>query len=135
MANFKETVRILKSKLDAVNRLLDIESLEEMSDDELLAAGVNTSYSERIYQVTFEDGSTLDYYLCSGTTNYYDDVYWTSPDGSREVVFDCEYCLASGENGYPVDDDLYSVVVEVVDDEAAQFDKYEEFVEHFWGDN
>ena len=90
---YEETVVIPSNEIDRINRLLEIESLEEMSDGELLSAGANTNWCEGIFAVKFADGSSLNFDLCSGTTNYFDDVVWTSADGSRDVILDCEYAL------------------------------------------
>lgn len=78
---------------ERVNRLLSIDSLEDMSDDELLSNGANTNHCEGIFAVEFADGSSLNFDLCSGTHNYFDDVVWTSGDGSHDVVLDCAYEL------------------------------------------
>lgn len=93
MTIYKERVNIPPATLERVNRLLDIESLEEMTDQELLDTKANTDQWEGIFYVTFDDGSSLTYDLCSGQSNYYDDVVWTSADGSRDVVLECTFEL------------------------------------------
>lgn len=105
---YEETVKLPKEMFDRINRLLDIEDLEEMTDAELLAAGANTDQHEGIFSVRFEDGSTMNYDLCSGQTNYYDDVVWTSPDEKRDVVLDCSFCLDTVEE-VEIDGNLYRV--------------------------
>lgn len=64
-----------------------------MSDDELIMQGANTHHNEGIFSVTFDDGSSLNFDLCSGIHNYWDDVVWTNADGSIDVTLDCEYEL------------------------------------------
>lgn len=86
---YEETVNISKEEYEKINRLLEIESLETMTDDELLAAGANTHVCKGIYGVVFEDGSSLRYDLCSGTVNYWDDVVFSNDTG--DYVLDCTY--------------------------------------------
>lgn len=87
------TVRISPEEYDRINRLLNIDSLEDMSDDELITQGANTNHFEGVFCATFDDGSTLNFDLCSGSNNYWDDVVWTNSDGSVNVNLDCEYEL------------------------------------------
>ena len=112
---YEETVKLPKEMFDRINRLLAIEDLEEMTDDELLAAGANTDQHEGIYSVRFDDGSTMNYDLCSGQTNYYDDVVWTSPDGSRDVVLECAFCLNLVDE-VEIGGNVYLVRIELDDD-------------------
>lgn len=101
------TVHIPAKEFDRVNRLLSIESLEEMTDSELIEQGANTYQCDGIFCATFDDGSYINYDLCSGSTNYYDDVVWTSADGSRDVVLDCEFELDDIE--VEIESELYIV--------------------------
>ena len=111
MRTHKATVKIDAKEFDRINRLLAIESLEDMTDGELLWHGANTNVCEGIFHVEFDDGSSLNFDLCSGTHNYWDDVVWTSADGLTDVVFDCEYEL--GDIEFDVcGEDMY--IVEVV---------------------
>lgn len=109
MKRFEESVMISPDEYDRINRLLSIQSLEDMTDDELLKAGANTHVNEGIFFVKFADGSSLNFDLCSGTTNYWDDVVWTSADGKRDVTFECEYEL--GDIEFEEDGALYIVRV------------------------
>lgn len=45
------TVRISQEEFDRVNRLLAIESLEDLTDSELLAQGANFHQNEGVYYV------------------------------------------------------------------------------------
>lgn len=103
----KAEVKIPLAEFNRINRLLAIESLEDMTDGELLAAGANTDQCEGIFSVTFDDGSVMNFDLCSGQSNYYDDVVWTSPDGAYDVVLDCEYELDDIE--VEIDSEIYLV--------------------------
>lgn len=109
MTIYKERVNIPPATLGRVNQLLDIESLEEMTDQQLLDAGANTDQCEGIFGVTFDDGSSLNYDLCSGQSNYYDDVVWTSADGNRDVVLECTFELDDIE--FDIDGVQYVVTI------------------------
>ena len=106
------TVYISSDEFDRVNRLLSIDSLENMSDDELIMQGANTNHNESVFSVTFDDGSSLNFDLCSGTSNYWDDVVWTSADGNTDVTLDCEYELDNIE----VDIEGETYIVEIIKD-------------------
>lgn len=107
----EKTVSVCKTGFDRVNKLLAIPSLEELTDEELRRLGANTDQCEGIFFVEFDDGSSLNYDLCSGTHNYYDDVVWTSRDGTRDIVLDCEYELDDIE--FDVDGETYIVNISV----------------------
>ena len=109
MIKHEATIRIPASEVDRINRLLAIPSLEDLTDDELLAQGANTDEYEGIFHVEFDNGSFLNFDLCSGQHNYYDDVVWTSADGNRDVILDCEYELDDIE--VEIDSELYVVKI------------------------
>lgn len=105
------TVKIPAKEFDRINRLLEIDNMEEMTDRELQRAGANTHHCEGVFTAHFLDGSSMNYDLCSGTTNYFDDVVWTSPDGSRDVIIDCAFDLPENIE-VEIDDNLYIVTIE-----------------------
>ena len=107
MIKHEATIHIPASEVERINRLLAIPSLEYMTDDELLAQGANTDEYEGIFHVEFDDGSSLNFDLCSGQHNYYDDVVWTSADGKQDVILDCEYELDDIE--VEINSELYVV--------------------------
>lgn len=107
MAKHEEVVRISREEYERINRLLAIESLEGMTDEELVAQGANTDTTEGLFFVKFDDGSSVNIDLCSGTSNYWDDVVWTSANGKWDVVLDCEYELDDIE--FEVDSETYIV--------------------------
>lgn len=84
------TIHITSDEFSRVNRLLAIESLEDMTDDELLAQGASTHQNEGIYYAEFDDGSSINFDLCSGVHNYWDDVVWTNRDRNIEVEIESE---------------------------------------------
>ena len=107
MTKHEEVMHLSKNEFNRINRLLAIPSLEDISDDELRNMGATTDGCEGIFTVDFDDGSSLNFDLCSGKHNYWDDVVWTSTDGSRDIVLDCEYELDDIE--FEVDGELYVV--------------------------
>lgn len=109
MIRHEKTVHIPMSEFDRINKLLAIESLEEMTESELVKHGANTDYCEGIFRVEFDNGSSLNFDLCSGQHNYWDDVVWTSADGNRDVVLDCEYELDDIE--VEIEAELYVVKI------------------------
>ena len=109
MIKHEEIVYIPKSEFNRINKLLAIDSLEEMTDSELLEYGANTNYCEGVFQVKFDNGSSLNFDLCSGNHNYWDDVVWTSDDGKRDIVLDCDYELDDIE--VEIESELYVVKI------------------------
>lgn len=102
-------VYISASEFNRINSLLAIISLEEMTTEALMAFGATTDYCEGIFSVEFDNGSRINFDLCSGQHNYWDDVVWTSSDGTRDVVLDCEYAL--GDIEVEIESELYIVKV------------------------
>ena len=109
MIRHEEIIRILASEFDRINKLLAIESLEDMTDDELRQMGATTDGHERLFYVEFDNGSSLTWDLCSGQHNYWDDVVWTSKNGKRDIVLDCEYEL--GDIEFEVDEEWYFIKI------------------------
>lgn len=108
---YTETVRIERETFKRVNRLLAIENMENMTDEELYKAGADTDTCFGVFSVTFKNGATLNYDLCSGTSNYFDDVVLTSADGTHDVILECEFELDNIE--VEIDGDTYIVILEV----------------------
>lgn len=102
-------VHILASEVERINKLLAIDSLEEMTDSELIEQGANTDVCEGIFYVEFDNGASINFDLCSGSHNYWDDVVWTNADKTRDIVFDCEYELDDIE--IEIDSELYIVKI------------------------
>ena len=107
--NHTAIVKLPKRDIDKINRLLSIPSLSNLADDELREMGGFTDAIEGVFSVRFDDGSTLNYDLCSGQENYFDDVIWTSADGSRDVLLECTFELDDIE--FDVDGETYEVKV------------------------
>lgn len=109
MITHETTITIPTDMFDRINRLLAIDSLEGMTNEELLQQGANTDYCEGIFHVEFDNGASMNFDLCSGQHNYWDDVVWTNPEGNRDVVLDCEYELDDIE--VEIENELYIVKV------------------------
>lgn len=105
----KEIVHINSKTASRVRRCLESPSLEEMSDSELEAWGFEKDYYEEIFCVKFDDGAKLSWRLGSGTHNYYDDVEFAFPDGTR-VNLDC--CYEFDDIEVSADADTYIVKLE-----------------------
>ena len=111
---FKENVRLPRSYFDEVNELLEIDNMDEMSDDELIGIGANTQQNETVFEVVFSDGSVLTYDLRSDEESYYDDVWWTAPDESWSVSLEPEWKL--GDIEFFIENAHYMVHLEIVPD-------------------
>lgn len=109
MVRHEEIVYIPASEYDRINRLLEIECLEDMTDEELLEQGANTDVYEGILYVKFDNGSFLTWDLCSGQSNYYDNVVWTSADEKNDVTLECTFELDDIE--FEIDSELYIIKV------------------------
>lgn len=103
-------VTLPSAEFDRINRLLEIDCLEEMTDAQLREHGANTDVCEGIFHVEFDNGATLNLDLCSGSHNYYDDMVWTSPDGKHDITLDCEYEL-DDDIEFEINNELYVVKI------------------------
>ncbi len=110
LTTYEETIKVSQAEFDRINRLLAIECFENMSDEEMRKAGANTDQCEGLWFVEFGDGSELTWDLCSGSSNYYDNVVWTSADDKRSVTLDCSYELDDIE--VEIEGNLYVVKFE-----------------------
>ena len=109
MIKHEKTITISKSEFDRINRLLAIDSLDDMTDSELLAQGANTDVHEGLFYIKFDNGATMTIDLCSGQHNYFDDIVCTSPDGKEDIVLDCNYELDAIE--VEIESELYIVKI------------------------
>lgn len=80
-------VEMAKADFERVNRLLDIDDIESLEEDDygayLLEDGTAVAQNSRelLFSTEFDDGTKLDLYLCSGFTNYYTEPEIVKPDG------------------------------------------------------
>ena len=114
MAIHTSTVQIPKDIYARVNRLLAFDiPFEEMTDAAMQAAGVCDHYCEGIFTTDFDDGSSLNFDLCSGSSNYFDDVVWSSADGTLDVALECGFELSDIE--FEAEGETYVVKLEFTD--------------------
>ena len=106
---YESVVDISKEKFDRINRLLSLPSLSEMSDTALRAEKANTNQCEGVFCAKFADGSWVDFDLCSGSENYYDDVVWHS--GNGDITLDCSYELDDIE--FEIDGNEYYIKLNI----------------------
>lgn len=113
MKKHEVIVHIPSAEYTRVNHLLAIDSFNNMSERELAAQGVTMGHNEGIYLAKFDNGASINFDLCSGPNNYWDDKVWTSPDGSRDVILDCAFELSDVE----VEIESEQYIVKIVIDE------------------
>lgn len=111
MARHVAVVKMFTDDFERINRLLQIDDMEFMTDEELDFIGATKNYNERVYVALFDDWSNIIFNLCSGTNNYYDDVVWFNKEWNRSVCFDCEFELLES-NEYVIDGETYVVQIE-----------------------
>jgi len=108
---YVESVSLPTETFDRINKLLALPYFDEMTDDEMRNAEAKDGACEGIFGVTFKDGTSFTYDLCSGSSNYYDNMVFYDKEG-YESVFDCDYELDRkikfdiGENSYVINIDL-----------------------------
>lgn len=69
------------------------------------------------FYAQFGDNSYLTIDLCSGGSNYYDEVIFYS--GSRNYIIDCAYEIANNDLVFQIEDNTYIVHWNVVENVAA----------------
>lgn len=87
-----ESVSLPTETFERINKLLALPYFDEMTNDEMKDAGAEDGAYEGIFGVKFEDGTSFSYDLCSGSSNYYDNMVFYDKEG-YESVFDCDYEL------------------------------------------
>lgn len=106
----KAVVSLPKDEFARINQLLSIQSLEGLSTEELKEIGAAKNVCEGIFCAKFDNGSALNFDLCSGSNNYWDDVVWKSADETTDITFDCEYELTESIE-FEVNGELYVVTI------------------------
>ena len=120
MIKHEKIIHIPAKEFNRINKLLAVESLEELTDEELHQLNANTNVREGLYDIEFDNGATMSIDLCSGQHNYWDDVVWKSPDRNKYIVLDCSYKLDDIE--VEINSELYSVKF------VKTFDKMNKFL-------
>lgn len=106
----KTVVSLPQAEFARINRLLSIPSLEGLSAKELEEMGAAKNTCEGIFCAKFDNGSVLNFDLCSGSNNYWDDVVWRSADETTDITFDCDYELTNSIE-FEVNGELYVVTI------------------------
>lgn len=83
---------ISKEEYERVCKILDIENYEEWDDKKKEEYGIIEDDAEWILKADFDDGARLDWNLCFGSHNAYDDVRFMYPSGEW-IILDCSYEL------------------------------------------
>ena len=86
MATYKVTVDIQKSVYDKLLSAFGIDDISKLSQEEIEKLGAWPYQQSRVYVARFDDGSFITYDICSGTSNYFDDVSYIAPDGRTETL-------------------------------------------------
>ena len=104
-----KAISLTQKDFDRINRLLSYEDLESMSDEEKEKLECKQDSSEYVFGVEFDDGSSLDWWLCSGTNNYYDNVIFSQMFSDNFINLDCVFELDDIE--VEAGNDIYRVVI------------------------
>lgn len=84
------TVKETQINIDWYNTLLDIPDLQEFDDEHLELIKDET---RPLYRFDFKDKSYITIDLCHGTTNYFDNCVWHNENNTKEITFECSYCI------------------------------------------
>lgn len=106
---YEATITLDKKMVKRYNRLLAIDNFENLSDKEMAKLGAKKDYFEGGFQVDFEDGSYLTYDLCSGSSNYWDEMNWyKDKETNCPVTLDCYFSLGDFIK-FEIDDATYLI--------------------------
>lgn len=99
------TVKMSRDKFERINALLDIEDIEELSDEKQEEIHALPE-SEIIYDVEFDDGTVITLSLEHGSTNFYTSPYITNRNGQEiDSDDDVGFSLETEEEFLVPDDD------------------------------
>ena len=114
--NYTATTKMRRSLYDQVNRLLEIESFSDMTEEEMKEVGAETDVNKLLYSANFVNGVKLNVYLCSGNENYYTAPEFALPDGRLCCPEDMAGFDLSPEEEYILNNDSYVVNIELTSD-------------------
>lgn len=106
-------IPISKKEVQRIRTLLEI-SFEGWDDDKLEKLGIIKDTGEYVFGASFDNGATLDWKLCCGDSNYYDDVLFKHPSGEWEQL-DCNYEFDDIE--IDAGTDIYLIKLEIKDEQ------------------
>ena len=107
----EKELKIKAEELRRIQALLNIPDLSECPESQLERLGGKQDDCQYLFDVTFDDGSNLTWDLCSGKTNYYDNVVFTYNDIKEDL--DCSYELDDIE--IDCDTDIYIMRLEIIE--------------------
>ena len=104
---------ILQTKeYNRINNLLSISDFNELSCREMREIGAKEDTYEGIFEATFDDGGILTYDLCSGNTNYYDNMVFTDVN-KESYVLECDFELGN-KIEFQVNNNKYIININLV---------------------
>ena len=105
------TVLVKKEEIEKANKLLALDDLRQMNEDELEKTGAKVNDIVHILSVKFENDFQLDIDVCSGNMHYYDNCVLRNSCGYEVDCFDSKYFIGDTmefSHGY----DTYVVEIE-----------------------
>lgn len=114
------TVDISRKDFDRINKLFDVEfENSDVSEMEELINQLDARRDTMPYSFYFQFDDDADSYItldiCSGNSNYYDNVVFCN-DNQEEVVFECAFQLDE-ENEYEVSGVTYICKFNIIEEE------------------
>ena len=88
---YKGKFTIKKGDLEHYKRLLEIETFEKLNEEEMNRIGAKKDDYIEIGCVEFSNGNYLTIDLCSGCSNYFDNVVLYDMYGTEIELLDCNY--------------------------------------------
>lgn len=113
---YKATVKMRRSLFEQVNRLLEIESLSDMTEEEMEEAGAKTNVNELLYTAVFPNGVSINVYLVSMSENYYLTPEYKLPDGKLSAPIDEAGFELKETEKFFFENDRYIVSIEQTND-------------------
>ena len=105
-------VSMTREQFDRVNYLLSIDDLSQCKEGD---ADWGFGTCEGIFECSFDDGSYANYDLYCGTTNFFDNLTWTSPDGTSDVTLESTYELDTYIEFYIDDKNIYCINISLTE--------------------
>lgn len=109
---YEETVKVDRALIARVNRLLNLDNLEDMTDEELRKAGAQDCDNIPIFDATFDNDARMTLHVVSGFSYYYDDLGLILLDGEYGPLLDSDYEVSESIT-VNYDDDTYVVRLDV----------------------
>lgn len=108
---YRTRVTMSFSEFQRVNRLLEIESLPNLSEEEMYELNAKHHADELLFIATFENGVKLELHLVSGSENYFTSPIFYLPDGSVRDPEDASEFELDVEENFTLDNDEYIICI------------------------